>query len=588
MQDNNGTYGPDGPWQALVLLTMDSGYDARSGYSEETVLMPVWPTYGEITELPTTHIGARYSPNETGQPITLRMNETNDGLMQMGLWDPWYSGYFDNYYNIGLGWVDNITLMDMRGSDKQVNATIIAANQWNITMRSGENYTAQAGNLGLGPIGKDVPSAMADKFYPRSIIEQLIDAGTVDANFWSLHMGSVPMGQMGSCGIGGYERNRALGQLGVFEYSPANNPGLFLVDVVLGVQEGGSPFNVSASELPSVYRGPSATGGKFADIVGGKRGSTLVMPTPGSPGIYLPLGTCEAAASYLPVTWDDKTGYYLWNVDDPNYARIVNSPAYLGFVLADRTATNITIKVPFKLLNLTLESPITEVPTPYFPCTPFQGHEYTGDMGFFGLGRAFLQAAFMGVSYDHNLVFLAQAPGPDMAQSVVVPLKSDDVTIETNPDEQFAESWRSHWTVLPDDGTTSHVPPTNSIPAAADDRSEPSGLSTGAKAGAAVGSVLGALCIIGLAVLFFWRRRKQATQKRGSQVPSEPAVPDPSKTQEDDSKLAGRAEIGENEYHETGNALSHEMETPQYSAEAPPYSAIYEMPGSEWQPGPRC
>lgn len=64
----------------------------------------------------------------------------------------------------------------------------------------------------------------------------------------------------------------------------------------------------------------------------------------------------------------------------------------------------IDIKVPFALLNLTLDYPLVDRPTPYFPCMPTNRT--------YGLGRAFLQAAFVGVNWGNGVGswFLAQCP----------------------------------------------------------------------------------------------------------------------------------------------------------------------------------
>ncbi|KAK5655221.1 hypothetical protein OQA88_6120 [Cercophora sp. LCS_1] len=122
-----------------------------------------------------------------------------------------------------------------------------------------------------------------------------------------------------------------------------------------------------------------------------------------------------ARLCYLPVTLDDNTGYYLWNIDDPNYWSILNSGAIWDLPSQILREQVITIKVPFHLLNLTLATHIVEKPVTYFPC-----HDAgTYDVGWWELGRAFLHAAFMGINFEKTLTFLAQAPGPDLDQSVM-------------------------------------------------------------------------------------------------------------------------------------------------------------------------
>lgn len=106
-----------------------------------------------------------------------------------------------------------------------------------------------------------------------------------------------------------------------------------------------------------------------------------------------------------------------------------------------------TIKVSFRLLNLTLESPLTTTPTPYFPCKPLDS-----SYGFWFFGRAFLQAAFLGVDVEHDVTYLAQAPGPAMGKGDIKAFRADVAgPPETGLISEFESSWRSSWTVLDSD-----------------------------------------------------------------------------------------------------------------------------------------
>lgn len=182
---------------------------------------------------------------------------------------------------------------------------------------------------------------------------------------------------------------------------------------------------------------------------GAPNGSTMVIPNPATPYISLPHGNCENIAKRLPVTWQPDIGFYTWNQHDPRYTKIVNSPAWMQFVLQGPDGHDIAIKVPFKLLDLTLEPPIVAEPTPYFPCRPWDSA-----YGFYALGRAFLQGAFLGVNYGTNKIWLAQAPGPDMVDSRIVPIEQQDATIKTTRIESFEESWARHWDPLPVEAST--------------------------------------------------------------------------------------------------------------------------------------
>ena len=141
-------------------------------------------------------------------------------------------------------------------------------------------------------------------------------------------------------------------------------------------------------------------------------GITVTM-SPADPYLYLPQSTCAAIAAELPVVYQPDYGLYFWDTTDRRYSQIITSPAYLEFVFSknSRNNANLTIKVPFSLLNLTLKAPLVEKPTSYFPCM--------GTTGTYALGRAFAQAAFIGVNWGlpAGNWFLAQAPGPNIPGS---------------------------------------------------------------------------------------------------------------------------------------------------------------------------
>ena len=256
------------------------------------------------------------------------------------------------------------------------NATFFSISDRTYTLPNGVNYTSEVGTLGLGDQSHPINTS--------SILEQFKEAERIDSKTFGFHLGSSSLDLAGSLVLGGYDRSRALGTVGKFATDFA-----FLMDVYLGTETGYSPFNISHNI--SVYQG--LDGDKDAQhrtrkLKGPKRAAVAELDVT-FPYIFLPIGTCEAAAQHLPVVWNASIGLYLWDQNDPRYKSIVSSPAYLGFVLADRDAMNITIKVPFQLLNLTLLPPITETPTPYFPCKPSKSV-----LGAFKLGRAFLQATF--------------------------------------------------------------------------------------------------------------------------------------------------------------------------------------------------
>lgn len=267
-----------------------------------------------------------------------------------------------------------------------------------------------------------------------------------------------------------------------------------LVDLILGVETGGSPF----SPEPSIFKNASRSlwqgrendpeADQYTRLVGAIRGSAIVGIGADVPGIYLPLGNCESVAKQLPVTWRDDIGYFVWNLSDVRYKRIVTSPAYLGFIFTDREAKNITIKVPFPLLNLILQEPIVSTPTPYFPC-----HPSNSDGGRWYLGRASLQSAFFASNYDQNVIYLAQGPGPDMDHSVIRQFPPNDSEIQTNPNSSFEKSWQSIWTPIPE----------------MDVDSNNRQLSPGAIAGIVIGSIVAILLIVASVWVFLQKKKKR-------------------------------------------------------------------------------
>ncbi|RAH74757.1 uncharacterized protein BO66DRAFT_449567 [Aspergillus aculeatinus CBS 121060] len=249
---------------------------------------------------------------------------------------------------------------------------------------------------------------------------------------YGMHIGSVLPKIPGSLYLGGYDQNRVLGEVSAQSFSSGSFP-IGLVDIEVGVVRGGSPWNYSSQH------GLLAKGN--ASIA---PGITVTM-SPADPYLYLPQSTCAAIAAELPVVYQPDYGLYFWDTTDRRYSQIITSPAYLEFVFSknSRNNANLTIKVPFSLLNLTLKAPLVEKPTSYFPCM--------GTTGTYALGRAFAQAAFIGVNWGlpAGNWFLAQAPGPNIPGSArPTVIRPGDATISASLSE-WENSWEGHWTELP-------------------------------------------------------------------------------------------------------------------------------------------
>ncbi|KAK3313147.1 hypothetical protein B0H66DRAFT_595598 [Apodospora peruviana] len=279
---------------------------------------------------------------------------------------------------------------------------------------------------------------------------------------------------------------------------------------------------------------------------------------------YTPLvGKLSLAAEYLPVSWDEGLKYYLWDVRNANYARIIASPSYLGFVLGPvnttgTATTNLTIKVPFKLLNLTLEPPIVDTPTPYFPCM-----SRSRDSDVSQLGRAFLQAAFFGINHDQSLLFLAQAPGPKMGPSSLRTLQPSDrfIVAGNNSLDAFADSWNAEWVVL---GTPNEPATSTSILVADATSSGSSTTPSGSLSGSfgteqLVGTLSGVTVgvILAAVVAVTWKPEKA--------VGGEDAPKSLGKSDGADKKWT----VWDAKVQEMGDPLPHELEAPIQIHEAP-------------------
>lgn len=185
----------------------------------------------------------------------------------------------------------------------------------------------------------------------------------------------------------------------------------------------------------------------------------------------------------------------------------MTSPHYLKLTFASIDQTLQAINVPFALLNLTLDTPLVSMQTPYFPCRPVD------DLGPSAhLGRAFLQAAFLAQNAQTNTMFLAQAPGPEFLEENVKTIDSDATTLApaTNP-----PSWESTWSAtlrgLSSSSSDNSGNGSGSISSqgGSGHKSGGGGLSGGAIAGIVVGAVV-ALALVALLILWFVRRRKKS------------------------------------------------------------------------------
>lgn len=367
-QARMGLYGPDGPWQAVAISVGDVATPGptRNQYSG------VWPIIGDFTYLLGPQAGGNYTTAQGAQKdlvsVALYDSFTNETMKYADSDDgqPWPErpdiGVAKS--SVGLLSVHQFTGISDYYDSFKFTTNILEVAGWEASLPNGNKYTLKTGHLGMRGV---LNSFTGNGCTTACTQEDFKNIGVIGSRTFSLHIGSTMTGQQGSFALGGYEQTRIVGPVGVFDVMPVDNmPIVFLRDLFLGVEAGHSPFRTDRTDNISVFTGVPFGDDRSAKLntkLRARQGSVVVMPSASSPGIYLPEFLCEGLSRYLPVILDPSTGYYFWNTTSPFYTALESSAGYLGFVVSDRNARNITIKVPFVLLRLNLEPPLVPVPT---------------------------------------------------------------------------------------------------------------------------------------------------------------------------------------------------------------------------------
>lgn len=495
------TYGPDGPWQAVTV---------RVGGNDESIKLHLQSV--EVDLFPGGTYSSYILTPEACEPFP------NDACGKGGVWLPKEDSSFPiswmgNFNSVAINQTSGdcpYNIQAMTINERTVwNSSLVTVDNVTITMLDGETRGPLLGQLSLGAV-KTVQEFAKDDVevgtYDAHIFPGgLYDQGIIPSYSYGLHIGSAAHRYGGSLVFGGYDKGRVIGPYTTFpDYS------ITLLDIGIGVETGASPFPFKSKD------------GLLLSNTSTQEGLS-VMPDPTVPYLHLPPNTCEAIIEHLPVTMDPDIGYYLWNTDDPLFERITTSPSYLGFTFppASGETENVVIKVPFALLNLTLESPIiTGSPRSYFPCRPFT--PLSND--YYRLGRAFLQAAFLGRNWFTEVSWLGQAPGPGQRrQGLGIQLQDiadRATTIEyfDDADGQFAYSWADHWTPL-EENETDDTGEDNGPSSSSD---SDSGLSKNAKIGIGVGCGVGIILILAALGFYIRTRRRRGREMGGNSEPNEP------------------------------------------------------------------
>ncbi|KAL8415085.1 hypothetical protein RB594_006063 [Gaeumannomyces avenae] len=394
------SHGPDGPWNSVRVAygTPGQELDAFPGghWTSWILRKDVCNGIDSSAPCPARDAGL-YDPRQSSTHVnTSRIYKSESNVFLEG-----WEGTFGTYE----GALDQLTLLPARGEFKDVrvrnHSTFIVREAFRV-LPDGSRYAASVSTLALG--GPDAfQNWNADGFRHEGMLttNDVFSQSLIESNSYGLHIGSPTVRLGGSLFFGGYDRNRVVGPTSSQPYMLNTLP-IDLVDIGIGVATGLSPFGFDSK------KGLLAEGNSTMAGMPGLQ----VEVDPKEPYMYLPQSTCEAVAKLLPVRFAPNLGLYLWQTDDPAYKRIVFSPAYLSFSFrANNTGSQtLVIKVPFRLLSLTLTQPIVGSPTQYFPCS---GPRVLGPR----LGRTFLQAAFVAVNWGENYRgsrILAQAPGPNI------------------------------------------------------------------------------------------------------------------------------------------------------------------------------
>ncbi|KAK4870252.1 hypothetical protein LT330_005306 [Penicillium expansum] len=397
-------FGPDGPWNA-VLVELGS---AR----EEIALYPGgwWTSYIILSS---------YCSNPTTSPYCYADDAGTFGA-QSTTWDNTSIKFFPNgtWGSLDISQTNaipvygkahrSIDTMSLSGTDIP-NTNLITVEDGYQTYPGGKNYPLEVGTLALGAQGTNQTFGGIGGNIVTGWLWDVLKG--IESYTYGMHIGSSSLGIPGSLMLGGYDQSRVLGDVSAQPHTGSSAP-INLLDVSLGVAAGSSPWNFSSKEGLLSQGNSSLLGG------------TTIIAAPVDPYLYLPQSSCDAIAAELPVTHNSDLGLYAWNTDNPQYQRIITSPSYLAFTFTKDSTNiqNLTIKVPFALLNLTLDAPLVDRPMAYFPCY--------GTEGIYALGRAFLQAAFIGANMKIGATnwFLAQAPGPGYARIASETILAEDAT----------------------------------------------------------------------------------------------------------------------------------------------------------------
>lgn len=517
-----GKFGPDGPWQAVEVNVGNPPQKIAlypGGVFQSHLLTLDVCKNTTISPLCYATVAGVYDPGSSTTAL--------DELIQF----PATVDFTEDSLAVeGETGISGLDQMDIGQGVIIPNVTLDLHNDIATIYPDGTAYPIELGTFALGFTATVNQSFTSNNGLPinSTLIPGYLNTDSVPenqrtpSNSFGLHIGSVSPEVPGSLHFGGYDQRRIVGDITTQNGHPDT---IDLIDISLVVHEGASPWSDSAP-LTGLLRSGNAT----------MAPALPVKIIPQAPYLNLPASSCSAIAAFLPVIYSKKYGLYLWDTASPAYHRIVSSATSLSFTFRRDTlnTANITIHVPFPLLNLTLSAPLVTSPTPYFPCN-------AESRGHYSLGRAFLQAAFFGVNWQATsqsaVWWLAQAAGPGLiTQNNIQNIEIGDTVIKASAND-WKQSWDGFWTPLTTKAVVSPIKPstvpTTSSPSQEstasttsgisgtsetlpDDKPQAATLGIGAKVGIAVGGALVFAAIVGFAIFCALRRRKAKRVKKAN------------------------------------------------------------------------
>ncbi|ESZ94159.1 hypothetical protein SBOR_5437 [Sclerotinia borealis F-4128] len=507
LQWSNTSYGLDGPWQAVSISigTPSQNIDLLPGgsWSSNILSTSVCSNFSDCPSLNAGLFNSLSSSSYTQINSTGIISNTTFASQAGAL--PILSGTA----NIGL---DTLIVSNETDSYSIENFELLVIENANQTLSNGTTYTPQIGTLALG--SPDLTQTFSSNLTGQFLSSGLYSKGKIPSNSFGLHIGSASIGIPGSLVLGGYDQSRVLESFTAQQGYNGTFP-LSLVDISIGTAAGYSPFNFNSTKSGLLFNAATAAA---------SNDSLAVDIDPSVPYLYLPTSTCDILASHLPIIYNEDLNLFLWNATSPLYKPIISSPTYLAFTFSntdsDNKNTQTSIKIPFSLLSLALTSPLsnTSEPVSYFPCQPS-----SLSSGSWALGRAFLQAAFLGTIWTNSSnmttsspnppFFLAQAPGPGFANEKLIDLQPDSTSLNIS-NIQWKDTWSSYWTPL----TTPFELSSPTISPSPSPLSSPPSSNSHLSTAKIVGiSIAGATLLIFLLVAISWICKRKANIARAEQ-----------------------------------------------------------------------